>query len=341
MFPGMLDDTEDMSTTSTISSGFGAAINCMMPLVNVADEDQWTVEGAYALTRSGLSSKSPGTGAITPMTGRRFVATEHIKPFSELYASYGEGYFDGRPAYDFVPFNRHYDKADVLINTYIRNVTTWQADDTSIDKFVSSKNFEQELWGFIVELRQIWDKSKVMFAIPGDNTTSVEDLEETLNSGGSAKQNYQDTIKSKEWMDKNGQCIDNIREGISNIPNAGRGAFASRYIKKGGLVSPAPLVHLPNRTSLTIYDHMITEEGQWKRNVDSPIHQQLVLNYCFGHRDTRKLYISNIIYMHFFFLYIYRFILTFALILFLNAARTSLRHNKRILFYKNDTNGMK
>ena len=305
MFPGMLDDTEDMSTTSTISSGFGAAINCMMPLVNVADEDQWSAETAYALTRSGLSSKSPSTGANTPMVGRRFIAIDNIKPFSELYASYGEGYFDGRPAYDFVPFDRHYDRADVLINTFIRNVTTLQEDDTSIDKFVSSKNFEQELWGFIVELRQIWDKSKLMFAIPGDNTTSIDDLEEILDAGGSAKQNYQDTIKNQEWMDKNGQCIDNIRDGISRIPDAGRGAFASRDIKRGGLVSPAPLVHLANRTSLTIYDHMITEEGHWKRNVDSPIHQQLVLNYCFGHRDTRKLYISNIyiyIYLHLFFL---------------------------------------
>ena len=254
MFPGMLDDTEDMSTTSTISSGFGAAINCMMPLVNVADEDQWSTGTAYALTRSGLSSKSPSTGANTPMVGRRFIAIDNIKPFSELYASYGEGYFDGRPAYDFVPFDRHYDRADVLISTFIRNVTTLQEDDTSIDKFVSSKNFEQELWGFIVELRQIWDKSKLMFAIPGDNTTSIDDLEEILDAGGSAKQNYQDTIKNQEWMDKNGQCIDNIRDGISRIPDAGRGAFASRDIKRGSLVSPAPLVHLANRTSLTIYD---------------------------------------------------------------------------------------
>jgi len=287
MFPGMLDDTEDVGATSTISSGFGAAINCMMPLVNVGDEDDWKGgSGGYRLTTSGISSKSPGAGAFTPMTGRRFSATEHIQPFSELYASYGEGYFNGRLVYDFVPFDRHYTRADELINFLLGNVTSWRELDKSKQKFISTKNFEQELWGFIVELRQIWDKSKMMFALPGDNTTTLQDLQQLLDFGGSSLQNYNDTVKSQEWMEEHGQCLDNIRDGISNIPHAGRGAFASRPIEKNGLVSPAPLIHLPNRTTLTIYDHMITPEGKWKRDADSPIHHQLILNYCFGHKDS-------------------------------------------------------
>jgi len=287
MFPGMLDDTEDVVATSTISSGFGAAINCMLPLVNVADEDDWKAgSGGYRLTTSGISSKSPGAGAFTPMTGRRFSAIQPIRPFSELYASYGEGYFNGRLVYDFVPFDRHYTRADELINFFLGNVTSWREMDKSKQKFISTENFEQELWGFIVELRQIWDKSKMMFALPGDNTTTLQDLQQLLDFGGSSLQNYNDTVKSQEWMEEHGQCLDNIRDGISNIPHAGRGAFASRPIEKNGLVSPAPLIHLPNRTTLTIYDHMITPEGKWKRDADSPIHHQLLLNYCFGHKDS-------------------------------------------------------
>mmetsp|Transcript_22130 Transcript_22130/g.49468 ORF Transcript_22130/g.49468 Transcript_22130/m.49468 type:complete len:649 (+) Transcript_22130:98-2044(+) len=285
MFPGMLDDVESMGTTSTISSGFGAAINCMMPLVNVADEE-WDLDSAYRLTRSGVSSDSPGAGAFTPMTGRRFSATQTIQPFSELYASYGEGYFDGRSVYDFVPFNRHYVMADKLINSFIDNVTLWQKDDTAEDNFFSSQNFEEELWDFIVQLRDVWDKTKVMFALPGDNTTTIDVLKNLLDVGGSKLQGYNDTVKDQEWMDEHGQCMDNTRDGISNNPDAGRGAFASRFIPKGGLVAPAPLIHIPNRTSLTIYDHMITPIGKWKRNVDSPAHHQLLLNYCFGHRDS-------------------------------------------------------
>ena len=291
MFPDMLDDSEDMTTTSTISSGFGAAINCMMPLVNVQDEDTWTLgSAAYRVTTSGVSSKSPGAGAFTPMTGRRFVANADIEPFSELYASYGEGYFDGRTVYDFVPFNRHYNRADVFMKAFMENVTLWQNNSSQPrNEFISSESLERELWGLIVDLRHIWNKSKVMFALPGDNTTTIQDLQQLLDFGGSKYQNYNDTIKSKEWMEENGQCMDNIRDGVSNIPHAGRGAFASRPIKKNGLVSPAPIVHLPNRTSLTIYEHMITPKGQWKRDVNHPIHHQLLLNYCFGHRDTTVL----------------------------------------------------
>eukprot|EP00537_Pseudo-nitzschia_pungens_P017557 CAMPEP_0172410782 /NCGR_PEP_ID=MMETSP1061-20121228/77059_1 /TAXON_ID=37318 /ORGANISM="Pseudo-nitzschia pungens, Strain cf. pungens" /LENGTH=664 /DNA_ID=CAMNT_0013146977 /DNA_START=73 /DNA_END=2067 /DNA_ORIENTATION=+ len=285
MFPGMYDDVEAVSASSTISSGFGAAINCMMPLVNVADE-AWDEYSAYKLTTSGVASDSPGAGAFTPMTGRRFEATKAIEPFSELYASYGEGYFDGRAVYDFVPFERHYDEADKLIQFFIGNVTSWRKEGEAQNPFVESTDFEQELWGFIVQLRTVWDKAKVLFALPGDNTTTIDDLKNLMDFGGSKFQTYNDTKKDIEWMNEHAQCMDNIREGVSKIPHAGRGAFASRFIPKDGLVSPAPLIHLPNRSSLTIYDHKITDAGKWIRKVDSPSHHQLLLNYCFGHRDT-------------------------------------------------------
>ena len=38
------------------------------------------------------------------------------------------------------------------------------------------------------------------------------------------------------WQEKHGQCLDNIRDGISTNPNAGRGVFANRFIPKGGQI---------------------------------------------------------------------------------------------------------
>mmetsp|Transcript_16740 Transcript_16740/g.38650 ORF Transcript_16740/g.38650 Transcript_16740/m.38650 type:complete len:399 (+) Transcript_16740:3-1199(+) len=146
--------------------------------------------------------------------------------------------------------------------------------------------FEAELWDFIVQMRKVWDKSRTMFALPSKNSPTVDDLLDLMDFGGSKKQDYNGTIKDQEWMDENGQCMDNIRDGISDISDAGRGAFANRFIPEGGLVSPAPLIHLPNRSSLTIYEHKITEDGKWVRNRDLPSHHQLLLNYCFGHRDS-------------------------------------------------------
>lgn len=66
------------------SFGFGAAVNCMIPLINVADEH---IEPAYDVTTSGVSSESPGAGGFTPYTGRRFAATRAIPPFQELFVS--------------------------------------------------------------------------------------------------------------------------------------------------------------------------------------------------------------------------------------------------------------
>ena len=286
-FEGMEDDVENMNTLSVVSPGFGAAINCMMPLVNVVDED-WDGDHAFKLTRSGVLSDSPGTGAITPMTGRRFWAQNAIQPFTELYASYGEQYFQGR-MYNFVPFLRHYDIADELIKAFIGNVTLWQKEDETDEKILNSQNFEQELWDFIVQLRHVWNKSRAMFALPSKDSTTIEDLMQLLDFGGSMLQDYNDTIKNQKWMDENGQCMDNIRDGLSKIPHAGRGAFANRLIFEGGLVSPAPLIHLPNASSLITYDHMITPEYKWSRDVSSPSSYQLLLNYCFGHRESTLL----------------------------------------------------
>ena len=110
-----------------------------------------------------------------------------------------------------------------------------------------------------------------------------------MDFNGTAFQMYNATVKNQEWMEEHGQCMDNIREGVSTIPHAGRGAFASRKIRKGRLVAPAPLIHLPNRSNLVMYEHKIYEDGKWRRNTARPTHHQLLLNYCFGYRESTLL----------------------------------------------------
>jgi hypothetical protein len=81
--------------------------------------------------------------------------------------------------------------------------------------------------------------------------------------------------------------MDNLIMGPSTIPHAGRGAFAKRKIRAGGLVSPAPLVQIPDKTILDM--HKITfsldDDGNkvFRRANDIVIGQQLLLNYCYGH----------------------------------------------------------
>jgi hypothetical protein len=295
MFPGMEDDIYNaLEQSSIISSGFGAAINCMLPLVNVADEevDDGSDQG-YQLTTSGLSSSSPGAGAITPMTGRIFVATSDIEPFAELYADYGYSYFTGRDIYNSVPLDFHYDEADKLINRYLKMFVFLRkaaavGNDSTLSQLLNSTEFEKDVYNFMIDTRGIWRESRLLHALPGPDI-SIPELKNLMDFGGTGMQHYNASIKSREWMEEHGQCIDNIEDGVSTIPHAGRGAFASRFIPKGGMVSPAPLVHLPDRRNLAVYREWIDSNHKSQRNLSAPIHQQLLLNYCFGHAQSTLL----------------------------------------------------
>jgi hypothetical protein len=75
-----------------------------------------------------------------------------------------------------------------------------------------------------------------------------------------------------DWLEENGQCMDNIKVGQSKNPNAGRGAFANRFIPKGGLVAPAPLIHIPDSEVLKMYREVTdnNRKGQVNPGIDGP-----------------------------------------------------------------------
>jgi hypothetical protein len=52
-------------------------------------------------------------------------------------------------------------------------------------------------------------------------------LKKVQEAGGTFMYRYKDMVKSKKWLNENGFCLDAIRQGISAIPNAGRGAFGT------------------------------------------------------------------------------------------------------------------
>jgi hypothetical protein len=83
--------------------------------------------------------------------------------------------------------------------------------------------------------------------------------------------------------------MDNIRSGQSTIPEAGRGAFATRFIPVGSVVAPAPLIHITNKTRMVMYDAGEVVDGALERNASNPVHEQLLVNYCFGHSNSSLL----------------------------------------------------
>lgn len=94
--------------------------------------------------------------------------------------------------------------------------------------------------------------------------------------------------RSLDDIRRNGFCLDNIAPRPSTIPHAGYGAFAKRFISKGSVIVPVPLLHMVNGRNFVYdkvhYDNkgsLIEEKGQQ--------HTQILLNYCFGHHDSTLL----------------------------------------------------
>jgi hypothetical protein len=55
------------------------------------------------------------------------------------------------------------------------------------------------------------------------------------------KKQYKAPSRSVDWIQTHGMCIDHIRIDQATDPSMGRGAFASRSLRRGTLVAPAPL----------------------------------------------------------------------------------------------------
>ena len=88
--------------------------------------------------------------------------------------------------------------------------------------------------------------------------------------------------RSVDWLEENGICLDNLQPGISKIKDAGRGAFARRFLPKDSIVAPVPVVQITKKDALRtvrVKADDSVEEG-W----------QLLLNYCFGHPQSSVLF---------------------------------------------------
>lgn len=120
-------------------------------------------------------------------------------------------------------------------------------------------------------------------------------LKSVQEAGGTFMYRYRDMIKSTKWLEQNGFCLDAIRSGVSSIPNAGRGAFASRNLRKGETITITPMMHIADKDLLTMYPILETTNETSGLPVTAydkeqgPIGKQLLMNYAFGHPESSML----------------------------------------------------
>jgi hypothetical protein len=89
----------------------------------------------------------------------------------------------------------------------------------------------------------------------------------------------QGSNRDVDWIVSHGMCLENLIPRVSGIKQAGQGGFAQWPLRKGEIVVPVPLLQILDREVLSMYSN---EDGEKTGT-------QLLLNYCFGHRESTLL----------------------------------------------------
>jgi len=242
---------------SSLVPGLGALANSHTGLFNVNMLRARNDNLAYH------RSSDPGVGAFSSFHNLAYKVAKNIPAGMELFVEYGDEWFSGREEkFGPLPLSYHFQEADGIVKKFWKTV---KDDDLP---------FAEDLYNLT---RNLVTDIKLRMALP----ETLEKAKEARTSG-TAMLTVPNVIRSSEWLDKNGICLDNIRSGQSEIDQAGRGAIATRKIEKGSIIAPLPLIHM-DRRKLRMFEDFDNEDDP------NELSEQLILNYSYGHRDSTLL----------------------------------------------------
>ena len=175
-----------------------------------------------------------------------------------------DSYFDGREDLSFVPLSTDFEKADELLKKFESAVRGDYETDLA-----------KEVWAKLLHGNR--ENVRLLSALP----KNLADVPRAVEIG-TAEFSLPNRIRPIEWLEQNGQCLDNIRPRRSRIREADQGAFSTRPIRKGDVIAPMPVVQM-HREQLVIFNSddvddpnaTVTKEGA-----------QLLLNYVYGHPES-------------------------------------------------------
>ena len=231
----------------------------------------------------------------------------------ELFLDYGEDYFSSRDHYN-APSAPHFEKGTKLLQSFAtlrdsvvgrttisnnnNNKTSTTTNSTTAEQ---TPAWVQDLYRFVKEeVPSLWEDGTATIATLPDEVERVDDILESKDIG---RAHVHKSIRSVEWLHQHGSCADHLQAQPSTLPHAGRGAFTRRPIAQGETVAPVPLIHIAHRSIFDMYETLNVTHHQYgypmsksdekkrRRKLflgqgKEPAHQQLLLNYCFGHAET-------------------------------------------------------
>jgi hypothetical protein len=267
--------------------GIGILANYHSGIYNV----QW-LEGSTLLRQRTsdmplAGQPHPSRGAITPYYNLTFQTTQPIRAGMEIFANFGD-VWDGNHTDDY----------------YQDKLTRWDymEADKILDKILDFMNKYQERLN-MTQLEQVLDfmLEKILGAAGGKHAKVIRSLlpahpkklQKVKDMGGTFAYRNADMVKNQRWLNKYGMCLDTLRVGASTIPDAGRGAFSTRQVKRGEVITLSPMLHIPNKEMMNMYKivNVLMSDGEYQFMYDFKhyLGQQLLVNYCFSHRESNML----------------------------------------------------
>ena len=266
-------DTDDIEA---YCPGVDGAINCHPALINVG-----TMTPRYddAGVRRHLD---PGVGSFTPYHNGTTTVVRPIPAGGELFKQYGHHWFDTRAhSLGAIPMEEDYQAAQALLQTM-----------TSLSGIKDGKEeVFYDLYNILLRWKQYRGPRdrRALDALPDQASAAWKAVLD--EDGDVTKAVHQPTaIRSLDYLQKHGRCIDNIRPARSNTRQAAHGAVATRPLPAGTIITTSPLHHLPDRNVCNLYNFTTSEDGEeWIRVQDQIVGQQVLLNYCFSHPQSTVL----------------------------------------------------
>mmetsp|Transcript_22681 Transcript_22681/g.64212 ORF Transcript_22681/g.64212 Transcript_22681/m.64212 type:complete len:698 (+) Transcript_22681:200-2293(+) len=249
----------------------------------------WSHAAAYFRTKwnEPVGVAHPGRGAYSAYYGATMVAQMDIKAGMEVFINYGDNWDDDEEDDDEKTLTAEdHEKVDKTIEKIIGFFDKHGAE---LDEPAKADIFNFLMVDVMSAAAGATKGKLIREVLPA----TIEELRRVPDAGGSLTWSQPSALRSLDWLAQYGLCMDNIQPGASTIPNAGRGAFATRGIAEGALVAPVPLVHIANEDILDMYPLVKaegTDEDEWIRQEDSVIGIQLLMNYCYSHPSTSMIF---------------------------------------------------
>jgi len=209
----------------------------------------------------------PEAGAFSHYQNLTFTVNKELPAGHEIFVSYGDSWFEERREEfgEDVPLSKDFQQADLILQEWSRLMVG------DLDRPLA-----QDLYQLIVEGSGPILNPAVRSLLPKLPQEAVKFVNRST-----AYRTVPNAIRSLEWLEKHGMCLDNIHPSDSTV-TLGTGAFATRFLPKNSIVAPAPLIHFSREHLEMVWEDQ-NKEVLWQGH-------QLLLNYCFGHPSSSLLF---------------------------------------------------